>query len=156
MALTVSVTQAQAQTVVVPVEVAPHDDPPPVYRRANVTPIVGGVVLFGVSYGAAVIVAASTDSDANDRLYVPLLGPWLAMGDRGDCPVQDAACDSETSKKILLGVDGVLQATGAIVLVYGLLSPRSYTKTTVAGRDVDIVPVAMQGGGRGFGLTGSF
>lgn len=143
---------AQNQTVIIP----PDDDDTGEVTRTNTAPILTGAVTFGLSYGAAVMVAATTDSDANDRLYVPLLGPWLAMADRPDCPVEDESCDSETTKKILLGVDGVFQAAGAISLVYGLLTPRRYTRTTVAGREVEFVPVSMQGGGKGFGLTGTF
>jgi hypothetical protein len=143
---------AQNQTVIVP----PDDDDTGDVSRTNTTPILSGALTFGLSYGAVVMVAATTDSSANDRLYVPLLGPWLAIADRPDCPVDEQSCDSETTKKLLLGVDGVLQAAGAITLVYGLMTPRTYTRTTVAGQQVEVVPVAMQGGGNGFGLTGSF
>ncbi|HUH04827.1 MAG TPA: hypothetical protein VML75_22675 [Kofleriaceae bacterium] len=142
---------AQQQTVIIP----PDDDSSRV-SSTNTTPILTGALTFGLSYGAAVMVAATTDSSANDRLYVPLIGPWLAIADRPECPVDEQSCDSETTKKVLLGVDGVFQAVGAITLVYGLLTPRSYTRTTVAGQQVEVVPVAMQGGGNGFGLTGSF
>jgi hypothetical protein len=146
---------ANAQTVVVPVETAPpqHDD---TYTTVNMTPVLSGALTFGVSYGIAVMIAATTDSDANDRLYVPIVGPWLAISDREDCPIESSSCDSETTKKILLGVDGVFQAVGAVTVVYGLLTPRRLTRTQVAGQDVEFVPVAMQGGGRGFGLTGAF
>jgi hypothetical protein len=145
---------AQAQVQIT--EVEPADHPSVVHTHANTPAVVSGAVTFGVAYGAAVIVAATTDRDANKHLYIPLVGPWLAISNRADCPGEQDGCSTETGKKILLGVDGVFQAAGAVVLAYGLLTPRSYTRSSVGGQPVEIVPVAMQGGGRGLGFTGTF
>jgi hypothetical protein len=148
--------QAHAQTTVVVPPSDSSDGSSVVYTRANTPAVVSGALMFGVAYGAVVIVAATTDRDANNRLYVPLIGPWLAIKGRGDCPVDQEACDSETTKKILLGADGVFQAAGVITLAYGLLTTRSYRHGSASHQGVEIVPVAMQGGGRGFGLAGTF
>ena len=42
----------------------------------------GGIVTFGISYGVAVVVAATSDHQGDNHLYVPIVGPWLDFGDR--------------------------------------------------------------------------
>ncbi|MEP7051558.1 MAG: hypothetical protein ABJB12_14450, partial [Pseudomonadota bacterium] len=36
-----------------------------------------GLATFGISYGAAAVVAAESDLGADHRLYVPFAGPWM-------------------------------------------------------------------------------
>lgn len=125
--------------------------------EVNSPVITTGVITFGLSYGAAAFAGASSDRSSDKRLYVPLLGPWLAIADRGDCPVDQAKCDSQTTDKVLMAIDGVFQAAGAITVVYGILSPRTVTHRTTASRDVHVVPLSMgQGSSAGLGVTGSF
>lgn len=86
-----------------------------------------GATVFAISYGAGVISAASTDTKSNDRLYVPVVGPWLALHDRikdNNCgDLGNASCDSNTTAKVLLVVDGVFQAAGLLAMVDGVLDP---------------------------------
>jgi hypothetical protein len=124
----------------------------------NSNVIVTGVLTFGVSYGIAAIAAAQSDRSSDKRMYVPLLGPWLAMSDRGDCPVEESKCDNETTDKILMAVDGVFQAVGVVTAVYGVLSPVTVThSTTTAKSGVHVVPVSRgDGHSAGLGIAGSF
>jgi hypothetical protein len=123
----------------------------------NTSVITTGVLTFGVAYGIAAIAAAQSDDSADKRLYVPLLGPWLAMSDRGDCPVEEAKCDSQTTDKILLAVDGVFQAAGVVTAVYGVLSPVTVTHTTTTAQSLRVTPMhAGQGVSAGLGLGGVF
>lgn len=170
--------------VVVPVEPAPP--PPPVYvpvavpvretvvlapvqRSETVTEsrsgpgvalITGGFIAFGVSYGAAVIVAATSERDADKRLYIPILGPWLDLGDRGSCDVNESACDGETTNKVLLVVDGVFQGVGLLSVVGGILSPSgnhsSRSTTSVTSTGVHLMPVSYGRGTPGLVAFGSF
>jgi len=119
-----------------------------------------GALVFAASYGAAVVVAATSEDDTvdrgNDRLYVPVVGPWLALNDRPDCPVENEACDRETTKKVLLVLDGVLQAGGVVTMIAGILSPtehRVIRRPTVSKR-VHVTPTA--GGNPGISLFGHF
>jgi hypothetical protein len=120
-----------------------------------------GALVFLGSYGASVIVAASTEDDevdrGNDRLYVPVVGPWLALNDRPDCPIEQESCDMETTKKVLLVLDGVLQAGGVVTMVAGLLSPTEYRvvkRPAVVSGKVHVSPTA--GANPGISLFGHF
>jgi hypothetical protein len=148
---------AQDRVVVVPTpQQAAQETETTTVANSNV--IVTGVMTFGIACGVAAIAAASSDRDSDKRMYVPLLGPWLAMSDRGDCPVEQQSCDSNTTDKILMAVDGVFQAAGVITTVYGILSPVTVsTSTNTAKSDMRVVPVSMgQGHSAGLGLAGSF
>src|SRR4029077_11191764 len=90
-----------------------------------------GIAVFGIPYITSVIVAASSDHDGDHHLYVPLAGPWLDMANRGSCPTGSNACDNETTYKVLLAVDGVFQALGAIEIVSAFLTPEKREVTTV-------------------------
>lgn len=124
--------------------------------RANTPMIVSGLVTFGLAYGVSALVAATTDSEPNDELYVPIVGPWRAIQERGDCPVAEADCAHETTTKIRLGVLGVFQAIGAATFLYGLVHERKVNRTTVAGQEMEFLPLSMPNGGRGLAVTGSF
>jgi hypothetical protein len=111
-----------------------------------------GIVVFGLSYGTSVVVAATSDHDGDHHLYVPVAGPWIDMGNRGNCPVGSSACDNETTNKILLGIDGVLQAVGAIEIIGALLSPDQDTTVARAEPPKPVVHVMPGRIGTGYGM----
>jgi hypothetical protein len=86
--------------------------------------ITGAVVLVG-TYGASAIVAATSDRAADDKLFIPVVGPWLDLKNR-DCETND--CGSDTFNKALLIGDGALQGLGALTLVLSLVIPEARTK----------------------------
>src|SRR4051812_43622053 len=96
-----------------------------VYDSYNAPIFTTGALVFAASYGASVAVAASNDDDSNGlhHLYVPVVGPWLALNDRPDCDAVLSRCDNETSKKVLLVADGIFQAAGIITMLDGLIVP---------------------------------
>ncbi len=161
--------QPQAAPVVI-VNPAP---PPPrmvlepeyetVYDSYNAAVFTTGALIFGASYGASVV-AASTASDDNrergfDRLYIPVAGPWLALNDRGDCPITSSACDSETTTKVLLVADGVFQAAGILAMIDGILEPSSHrvqVRNTKLDTKVRVTPATIGKGGSGFAVFGRF
>ena len=122
-----------------------------------------GALVFAGSYGAAVIAAASMDDDQRDRwaerLYVPVVGPWLALNDYGnDCPIELPQCDDETTTKVLLVADGVFQAAGVVTMVSGLLRP-SYHKRVIRTSSADRVrvrPTVVGRGGSGLMVFGTW
>lgn len=134
---------------------ADHPDDDSVTTTINTPVIATGVVTFGLSYGLAVAAASMSDNEADQRLYVPLLGPWLDLAQRQDeqeCPISNQECDGTTTTKILIGADGVFQAVGLATVIYGIMNPR----TVVHDDDVTVVPVAMQNGGRGLAVKGTW
>lgn len=82
-----------------------------------------GALVFGASYGASLVEAGTSDHPGADRLWVPVVGPWLALGDWGNCPIADSRCDNSTTDKVLLVADGVFQAAGVITMIDGILAP---------------------------------
>jgi hypothetical protein len=120
-----------------------------------------GIFTFGVSYGAGVVVAATSSRPEDHHLYVPLAGPWIDLGDRGACGgLTGRSCDTETTYKVLLAVDGVFQALGALAIIDAFLTPETHTvtRTASAAQDKPRVRVAPGGIGTGYGMVavGSF
>ena len=124
-----------------------------VYDAWNAPVFATGALVFAGAYGASAIVASTSDRPAADRLYVPVVGPWLALNDWGDCPIAEPRCDETTTDKVLLVADGVFQAAGIITMVTGLLSPTSHTVYTsrTAEKNYKITPT-----GRGVAVIGRF
>jgi hypothetical protein len=124
-----------------------------VYDAWNAPVFATGALVFAGTYGASAIVAATSDHPGADRLYVPVVGPWLALNDWGDCPISEPRCDSNTTDKVLLVGSGIFQAAGVITMVTGLLSPTSHTVTT---RTADAKKLKVTPTGRGIAVLGRF
>lgn len=158
----------QSPTVVVTPPAAPQPQPAPVVATAPLPPPVttpeyvevedrynapifaSGALVFGATYGASVIVAASSDDTrGNRRLYVPLVGPWLALSDRGSCDISLSRCDNETTAKVLLIADGVFQAAGVIAMLDGIFQPTTHrvyaTRTAKTDTKVHVTPTTVHG-----------
>jgi hypothetical protein len=150
---------AQPHTVVVVNPQPPAEERTPVvlpeyetiHDAYNKPVFTAGALVFLGSYGASVIAAAAAgDEDRErglDRLYIPVAGPWLALGKRDDWG---------TSTKVLLVVDGVFQAGGMIGMIHGVLQPskrRVVTQTSA----VRVTPTVVgQSAGAGLALFGRF
>ena len=127
--------------------------PAPVYQSEtedesdawNAPVFTTGAVLFGGSYAAAAIVSGESNHVGANRLWVPVVGPWLALNDWGSCPIDQPRCDTNTTDKVLLIADGVVQAAGILTMVDGLLQPSTHK---VVRRTADTkVHVAPTGNG---------
>lgn len=127
----------------------------------NAPVFTSGALVFLGSYGASIAVAAASEDDSvdrgNDRLYVPVVGPWLALNARPDCPIENEQCDMETTKKVLLVADGILQAGGVVTMIAGLLQPTEHRvlRRPVASKKVHVTPTAAYGGA-GVNVFGRF
>ena len=125
-----------------------------VYDAWNAPVFATGALVFAGSYGASAIVASTSDHPGADRLYVPVVGPWLALNDWGDCPIEQPRCDEETTDKVLLVADVVFQAAGVITMISGLLSPTSrtvYRTRTADAKSYKVTPTR-----NGFAVVGRF
>ena len=109
--------------------------------------LTSGIVVFGVSYGGAVLVGATSDRESDRHLMVPFAGPWIALADRDGCSVTDANCDGETLDKVLIGADGVFQAIGGLLVVGAFLNPqeRTVTRTTSVEPSINVTPAVGSG-----------
>ncbi len=116
-----------------------------------------GLVTFGLSYIPALVVAGTSDLSTDHHLYVPIVGPWLDLGNRPSCGVGGVGCDSETTYKVLLVFDGIFQGIGGITTIAGFLSPEHHVIST-AKTDKPTVRVVPSRVASGYGLSafGSF
>jgi hypothetical protein len=129
-----------------------------VYTGPDRRLIGSGLVTFGLSYIPALVVAGTSDLSTDHHLYVPIVGPWLDLGDRPSCGVGGIGCDTETTYKVLLVLDGVFQGIGALTTVAGFLSPEHHAVVTTADLDKPKVHVTPSRVASGYGLAafGSF
>lgn len=88
--------------------------------------LVTGVVLLGGTYAASAIVAGTSDRGEDDKLYYPVVGPWMDLHER-NCGLD--SCPDKTSHQVLLIGDGVLQGIGALTMLLSLVVPEKTTRS---------------------------
>jgi hypothetical protein len=172
--------QQQTQLVYVPQSVAlsgprvikdykEGDAIPPGYHpevRARTGMIVGGAVTFGVLYLFSVLAAAisadtaktecsfnsygstQTSCDSSNpaaALYIPVAGPFIQM----------THAANSSSENVMLAIDGIAQAAGAAMFVYGITSPKTVLVRNDLG-ELRLTPMRMGKNGTGVGLTATF
>ena len=113
-----------APATAIPQSDEPHPDVV-VRTWPNRPMLITGVVVLGGTYAASAIVAATSDRKADDKLYLPVVGPWMDLK-RRNCDVND--CGNDTFTKVLLVGDGALQGIGAVTLLLSLVIPESSKK----------------------------
>lgn len=114
-----------------------------------------GVIALGVGYVPSAIVAIQSSLPADDKLLIPVAGPWMDYGTR-ECPT----CKHETMNKALLITDGIVQGLGALQIAgsFLFLETRTSESTQSGGekrRGLQIAPARL-GGGYGVTARGYF
>lgn len=124
------------------------DPVPPGYRveeRTRTGLVVGGAVLFGVTYLITALIG-SIASDLNDKdgkwLLLPVVGPF----------VYSTTTESSTAKTWLY-IDGLAQAGGVTMFIVGLAGQKMLIRNDVASR-VQVLP--MIGRTNGLSLIATF
>ncbi len=109
--------------------------------------LITGTVLLVGTYGASAIAAAVSDRKADDKLFIPVVGPWLDLKNR-DCEVN--ACGDDTLNKTLIIGSGALQGAGAVMMLLGLVIPESEKKPwyLIGDEKLNVAPAV------GYSLTG--
>lgn len=129
--------------------------------RPNRPMLATGGVLFAASYGASVIVAAASDTDGDERLYIPVVGPWLDMAER-ECTIGECSSREDFNNVLLIG-SGVAQGLGVGLAIASFLVPekREVRVTKANGPavaykpEIKVTPISLRGGG-GIGAAGTF
>lgn len=136
-------------------------------ERPRRGPVIAGVVVLSSAYALGLI-AGSADNFPNESgwLVVPVLGPWITLATRhqeqdcsfntngtisGDCVSSD---DNNTTRTVLV-LDGLTQATGAALLIYGLASPKKVVARDFVG-SLEFTPAQMGKSGFGGFVMGKF
>ena len=145
--------QAPPPAAVVATPAAPVGESRDAYTGPNRRLIGSGLITFGLSYIPALVVAGTSDVSADHHLYVPIVGPWLDLGDRPGCGPGQISCDAETTNRVLLVVDGIFQGVGAITVVAGFLSPSATEVVTTADADKPTLHLAPANVASGYGMA---
>jgi hypothetical protein len=119
--------------------------------------VVAGAVTLAIPYVIGVsFVAPAGFPNQSIWLLVPVLGPWMSMGARrSTCTLSHDAtlCGlADTGALMMYMMDGILQATGATLLIVGVSTTRRrYVRDDVVSLLVTPMPV---GSGYGLGVFG--
>jgi len=117
-----------------------------------------GVTAFAVTYTASVVgggVGGDRISDKN--LFIPLVGPWLDLGQR-DCEFRGCNDKQEVVFKSLIIASGIVQGAGVLVALSSLFIPETTQPVRIQAKtrpDVHVLPVSLSGGA-GLGAVGTF
>lgn len=114
-----------------------------------------GVLLLGGAYGTSAVIGAESDRDADKKLFWPIAGPWLDLGNR-QCDVR--ACDHETSNKALLIADGITQAAGAVLVISSIFVAEHHRHNVgqTHTHAFQVAPARLGQAGYGLSAVGSF
>jgi hypothetical protein len=94
--------------------------------RPNRPLLITGLVLLGGTYGASAIVAGTSNRPEDEKLFYPVVGPWMDLYDR-DCNLNP--CSNKTLNQALLVGDGIVQGLGALGLVLSFIVPEKTTRS---------------------------
>jgi len=157
-------TAALAAAAPVRAEDAPLRYPPSGVRWKLVA---GGGGLFAASYGAgAALAAAFPEVPGSEAMYIPVAGPWIALGNSG-CSSDDPGCEAMPIVRAVLYVfDGLIQGGSLAIVGEGIFGTTEAAAQTTAVRpsartsrvgEVTVTPVPIVTRDRtGFALGGTF
>jgi hypothetical protein len=115
-----------------------------------------GAILLAGPYAAGAIVAASNSTDYDDKLYWPVAGPWIDLGER-PCTFATRCSNADNWNAALLIADGIAQGAGALMMVTSFFVPakREIKEAKHEKPHVAVTPISLRGGA-GIGAAGSF
>jgi len=110
--------------------------------------VMGGILAIGIPYVIGLSGALLADfKDQSAWLAVPVAGPWLMRGFRGS--------DGDRELRTILGVDGLVQGLGVILVGVGLNVTRKELVRT-SFESAWVAPVGMGKGGYGIAAGAKF
>jgi hypothetical protein len=123
-------------------------------RRPNRTLLSTGIGLFVASYGASVVAGAVSDRAADQKLFIPVVGPWLDLGERG-CDERECGSREDVYEAMII-TSGIAQGAAVLLGIGSLVIPETTTTERAAAKpEVKVSPVSF-GAGAGLGAVGRF
>jgi hypothetical protein len=123
-----------------------------------------GAILLGGPYIAGAIVAATNSHSYDDKLYIPVAGPWIDLGER-PCTFASRCTNADHWNAALLIGSGIAQGAGLAMMIASIFVPARTETTTVSNAKakpqkpekphVAVTPVSLHGGA-GVGAVGTF
>jgi hypothetical protein len=126
-----------------------------------------GISVFGAAYGLTIAVETFDHPELyrpfdGGLLYLPILGPWLALASKSKCSndreYRDAYDDCEDHDDFVVGslvVSGVFQSLGAALFTVGVTWKRPHLVKSERVQ-ATLVPATVGAGNPGLALVGSF
>ncbi len=98
--------------------------------------LLAGSVAFLGGYVPAMFVAGLSPHDGDKALWIPVVGPWLDLGDRTMCgtPGGTSSCGREFWNDALIIASGVAQAAGVVGIAMSFFVPEERKVSTVTGK----------------------
>lgn len=127
--------------------------------------LLAGSVAFLGGYVPSMFVAGLSPHDGDKHLWIPVVGPWMDLGDRPMCntPGGTQSCGTETFNDIMLIVDGVAQAAGVAGVVASFFIPEERKVSTVTGKlapqkqfQIHFSPASIARGAPGIAAIGTW
>jgi hypothetical protein len=129
--------------------------------------VVRGAVTLGSTWLLNVLIATVTASNQQTLfipLFAPVVGPFIAIGTASQyfnvcIDPRSVLCSSSLAvgiAAVVFGLDGLVQALGAAMLIYGLAAP---TRQLVLNQHASVVfpmPLSFGAGSIGLGVAGTF
>lgn len=118
--------------------------------------ITGGSLLLA-GYATSVGVGAVSDFKPDDRLFIPVVGPWLNLAER-PCPVGDSGCGNEEdlAKATMVSL-GLIQGAGLGLTLASLFVKERPAESRVKVPDhVEHASFRLVPYGAGLGAVGRF
>ncbi len=120
--------------------------------KPNSAMLITGSALFVGPYAASVIVGATSGNDADRNLFIPLVGPFIDIGQRNAC--SGGCAGSERFIQATLVANAAAQIIGVGLVVASYFVPEK-EKTVAETKRVLVVPMGTLGGG-GVAAVGKF
>jgi hypothetical protein len=123
-------------------------------RHPNKALLITGSSVLVSTYVTTAAFAAVNGPAADKDLYIPVVGPWINLANRG---CTNGECPHETRDTILIAGSGVLQGVGAALAVTSFFVPEKVPAARISAGPVNmqITPTAGLGSG-GLGAIGTF
>jgi hypothetical protein len=121
-------------------------------RTPNKAVLITGTSLLVGTYVTTAALAGGNGSVADKDLYIPIVGPWINIGDR-----PSSTRSNSTRDTLLIAGSGVLQGAGAVMAVASFFIPEKVPVARIQAGTVkmEIMPTAAAGTA-GLGALGTF
>jgi hypothetical protein len=149
--------------------------PPAVTAEKKTTPnvplLATGLTTMAIGYAPALGVAIASDHKGDDQLFIPVVGPWLDIGNRSCSgptaftpagPYEVAsleACGSSAIETTALVADGIVQGVGALQFIGSFFVPQRrvvYAAQPQHAPRFSVAPSSFAGRGAGAVAAGHF
>jgi hypothetical protein len=110
-----------------------------------------GGTMFAGSYATTAVVGLVSPLHADERLFIPVVGPWMNLAER-PCGLGSCGGKEDLTNALILG-GGITQALGLGLALLSFVVPER--RVTKAQAGVQVTPMTF-GRGAGIGAVGTF